>query len=74
MKYGREVISLLAAHPGREFRFKEIQTYVCLTLRIQRANTTKVGVQRVLSTLSEETKSIRVIQGKRRNRYVWIGT
>lgn len=51
MKYAKEVIDLLAAYPGRDFRMIEIVRYtVTADQDIHRA---RKGIQRVLQSLSE---------------------
>ncbi len=52
MKYAREVVELLAAYPGREFKAQQIVRYVCpnpQNTRERRA--VRMGVHRVLSEL-----------------------
>lgn len=55
MKYAREVIDLMAVHPGREFRMAEIVRYVCGGRRLPLRETEAVrkGVWRVLVALEE---------------------
>lgn len=51
MKYAKEVISLMAAYPGRDFRMIEIVRFtVTAEQDIHRA---RKGIQRVLQALNE---------------------
>jgi len=53
LKYAKEIIDLMAAYPGREFRKREIIRYVMTTLRIPSDGREAVrkGVMRVLSEM-----------------------
>lgn len=52
MKYAKEVISLLSAYPGREFKAQAIARYVCPAPKdLAERRAVRVGVHRVLVEL-----------------------
>lgn len=55
MKYAREVMDLMAAYPGREFRMGEIVNYVKngRELTVKERSAINVGVHRVLTQLAD---------------------
>ena len=50
MKYAREVLELVAAFPGRDFRMNELVRYVMSQGNYQKHNV-RIGVLRVLEAL-----------------------
>lgn len=55
MRYAREVIDLMGAYPGRDFRMIEILHYVTngKTLSVREKRAMRKGVLRVVQQLSE---------------------
>lgn len=59
MKYVSEIIDLLAAHPGREFRMGEIVRYINPRPTAQVRNKIRIGVHRAMIEL-ERAGSLRI--------------
>lgn len=70
MKYAREVIELMGAHPGRGFRSKEIINYVMKAMRLAKESRTRVrkGVGRVLEQMVE-AGAVHVIEATARGEF-----
>ena len=76
MKYAREVIDLMAAFPGRQFRMRQVVRYANggASLDKQATNAVRKAVGRVLDQLIT-TGSITVVRGHRGQAciYTWKG-
>ena len=74
MKYAREVIELLGAFPGREFRMAQIVNYVARgrTLKPSERNAVRIGVFRVLEQLRESGQVEQNKDSDTRATYSWI--
>lgn len=73
MKYAREVIELIGAHPGREFRMAQIVQYVSPRAAGSDRQRVRNGVLRVLGSLIENG-SVEVQPAARRGgfaTYAW---
>jgi len=53
VKYAREVIDLMGAHPGRRFRMTEIIRYVAPRAKGRQRAVVRTGLWRVLQALEE---------------------
>ncbi|GAB1830090.1 hypothetical protein [Achromobacter xylosoxidans] len=53
MKYAKEVMDLMAAYPGRQFRMQELVRYVDPRAAGNDRHRIRTGVQRVLDQLAE---------------------
>jgi hypothetical protein len=74
IKYASEVISLLAAHPGRPFKMVHIRRYVESTLLgidTQRRQAIRIGVARVIDELVKSGTVIYARSPKRYGTYQW---
>lgn len=73
MKYAREVIGLLGAHPGRQFRMAQILRHVCRGASLGSVPEAAVrkGVHRVLVHLIDSGQVERVGGATRSVAYVW---
>lgn len=75
MKYAKEVIGLIAAYPGREFRLVEVVRHVAKGRALDRTETTRLqrGVQRVMAELAcNGSVTIREPEEGRHGRaYIW---
>lgn len=73
MKYAKEVIELLAAYPGREFRMAQIVRHVTkasdITSRQRQA--VRVGIRRVLKELIESGQVTQAKEGVTSSYYSW---
>lgn len=58
MKYAREVIELMSAYPGREFRMTEIVRYVRPGATAQEKHGIRRATLRVLVSLIEDAMSV----------------
>lgn len=74
MKYASEVIDLLAAYPGREFRAGDIIRYVETSGCNQRVSRQAIrnGVLRVLGALAESGQVMQVRRSRTTARYLWL--
>lgn len=70
MKYAKEVIELMGAHPGRGFRSKEIINYVMKAMRLASESRTRVrkGVGRVLEQMIE-SGAVHVVEASARGEF-----
>lgn len=75
MKYAREVIELMAAHPGVEFRMAQIVRYVVQGREVspRRRNAVREGVRRVLLELRGTGQVAFIEHGEKSGFYVWRG-
>lgn len=73
MKYAKEVIDLLAAYPGREFRMIQIVRHVsgARPLSIRQRNAVRQGVLRVLESLEESGQIQRKEEAANSILYAW---
>lgn len=73
MKYAKEVIDLLAAYPGREFRMAEIIRHVCRGRRLSSRETEAIrkAVRRVLAALEESGQLWRQADCDKSALYAW---
>lgn len=73
MKYAREVIGLLGAHPGRHFRMAEILNHVArgMALSASQRNAMRIGVFRVLEQLRESGQVEQQKVGATSATYAW---
>lgn len=73
MKYAKEVIDLLAAYPGREFRMAQIIRHVTKGREISpvKRQAVRVGVRRVIDELVESGQAVRIKQTATTASYVW---
>lgn len=73
MKYAREVIELLAAYPGREFRMIQIVRHVssALDLSVRQRNAVRQGVLRVLDSLQNSGQVQKIEEAANSVLYVW---
>ena len=73
MKYAKEVIELLAAYPGKEFRMAQIVRHVSrgVALSTRRRQAIRVGVKRVLYQLEEMGQIEQVKEGETSSYYKW---
>lgn len=53
MKYASEVIDLLAAYPGRQFKVRHIVRFVAPNSTPKQRASIRVGIQRVLNALED---------------------
>lgn len=76
MKYAAEVIDLLAAYPGREFRMAEIVRHVARGRELsgRERNSVRQAVGRVLVTLEESGHANRTVLAQKSYMYIWGGT
>lgn len=51
MKYAREVIDCMSAHPGREFRMGELIRYCCGNIKGKERHAARIAVMRVVEAL-----------------------
>lgn len=73
MKYAHEVIDLMGAYPGREFRMAEIIRHVCRGRRLSARETEAVrkAVRRVLAALEENGQVWRQADSDKSALYAW---
>lgn len=73
MKYAREVIGLLGAHPGRRFRMGQIVNHVSrgAALMPSQRNAVRIGVFRVLEQLRESGQVDQHKEGATSATYSW---
>jgi len=76
--YAREVLQLLGAHPGREFRMAQIRRYVETQLNVPetdvaRREAIRQGLVRVLEELiaTGAVIAVRPPKNRRSRRYIW---
>lgn len=76
MKYAKEVIDLMGAHPGREFRMAQIVRHVSCAreLSARQRNAVRQGVLRVLDSLEESGQVARETEATNSVFYVWRRT
>lgn|SRR5690606_35818409 len=76
MKYAKEVINLLAAYPGREFRMAQIVRHVTKgrDVSASRRNAVREGIRRVLIELRESGQVEHLDAGEKSAFYVWRGS
>jgi len=74
MKYAREVIELMAAHPGVEFRMAQIVRYVsgAKELSARRRDAIRKGVIRVLDELQRTGQIARRVEARNSVYYSWF--
>lgn len=74
MKYASEVIDLLAAYPGREFRAGDIIRYVETSGRNHGVSRQAIrnGVLRVLGALVDSGQVMQIRQSRTTARYLWL--
>jgi hypothetical protein len=64
MKYAREIMELMGAYPGRDFRMREIIRYVNVSPKNQKERSAaNQGVFRVLNMLAETGAVIKIPSG-----------
>lgn len=75
MKYAKEVINLLAAYQGREFRMAQIVRHVTKGREVSpaRRNAIPEGIPRVLVELRESGQVEHLSAGEKSAFYVWRG-
>ncbi|CAJ49064.1 putative phage protein [Bordetella avium 197N] len=73
MKYAREVIDLMAAFPGREFRMAEILRHVtgARNLPAREVEAARKGVRRVLVHLEDSGQVLRHTGAEKSALYSW---
>lgn len=73
MKYANEVISLMGAHPGRQFRMAQIVRHVTKAQAVPPATrqAIRVGVRRVLESLIENGQVVQVKESETSSLYFW---
>ena len=73
MKYAAEVIDLLAAYPGREFRMIQIVRHVSKGMELSSAqrNAMREGVKRVLVQLQDSGQVDKIKEGETSAFYAW---
>jgi len=73
MKYAHEVIDLMGAYPGREFRMAEILRYVSRgrVLQVKERNAARQAVLRVLDSLIESGQIRKEAPAEKSAYYVW---
>lgn len=64
MKYAREVIDCMSAHPGREFRMGELIRYCCGNIKGKERHAARIAVMRVVEALVECGTAKKVCVGK----------
>ena len=64
MKYAREVIDCMSAHPGREFRIGELIRYACGNIKGKERYAAHKAVQRVVAALVECGTAQKICVGK----------
>lgn len=75
MKYAKEVIDLLAAYPGRQFRMTEIVRHVSRArmLSTRERNAMRQAILRVLASLEDSGQVMRAAPASRSAVYWWVG-
>ena len=53
LRYAREVMDLMAAYPGRDWKMAHIVRYVCTARNETRRQKVRIGVHRVVAMLIE---------------------
>lgn len=73
MKYAKEVIGLMSAHPNRDFRMAQIIRHVTQGREVSAAKrqAIRVGVRRVLSELVDSGQVTQVKESATTSLYVW---
>lgn len=73
MKYAKEVIELLAAYPGKEFRMAQIVRHVtrAMSLNETARNAVRQGVLRVLASLEESGQINKEVEAPNSVYYSW---
>lgn len=73
MKYAKEVIDLLAAYPGREFRMAQIVRHVARArdLTESQRHAVRKGIERVLNSLCESGQVEQSKDGQTSAYYSW---
>nr|WP_321302610.1 hypothetical protein [Alcaligenes faecalis] len=73
MKYASEVIALMGAHPGRQFRMAQIVRHVTKGLEVSTTSrqAVRVGVRRVLESLIENGQVVQVKESETSSVYFW---
>lgn len=73
MKYAKEVISLMSAHPNRDFRMAQIIRHITKGSEVSSAQrqAIRVGVRRVLSELMDSGQVTQVKETATTSSYVW---
>lgn len=73
MKYAKEVIDLLAAYPGREFRMIQIVRHVsgARDLSARQRNAVRQGVLRVLDSLQDTGQIQKIEEAANSVLYAW---
>ncbi|EJC65818.1 phage protein [Alcaligenes faecalis subsp. faecalis NCIB 8687] len=73
MKYASEVIALMGAHPGRQFRMAQIVRHVTKGLEVSPTSrqAVRVGVRRVLESLIENGQVVQVKESETSSVYFW---
>ena len=51
MKYAREVIDCMSAHPGREFRMGDLIRYACGNIKGKERHAARIAIMRVVEAL-----------------------
>ena len=64
MKYAREVIDCMSAHPGREFRMGDLIRYCCGNIKGKPRHAAHKAVQRVVGALVETGTVQKICVGK----------
>lgn len=73
MKYAKEVIDLLAAYPGVDFRMAQIVRHVTKGLAVHdsRRHAVREGVKRVLMQLTQSGQVEQIKEGQTSAFYTW---
>lgn len=73
VKYASEVIGLLGAHPGRQFRMAHIIRHVTKGQPVSSASrqAVRVGVRRVLESLIETGQVVQIKESETSSVYFW---
>lgn len=73
MKYAKEVIGLMSAHPNRNFRMAQIIRHITKGREVgsMQRQAIRVGVRRVLNELIESGQVMQVKESATTSLYVW---
>ena len=64
MKYAREVIDCMSAHPGREFRMGDLIRYCCGNIKGKDRHAARIAIMRVVCALVDCNTVKKVCVGK----------
>ena len=71
MKYAREVIDCMSAHPGREFKMAELIRYCCGNVRGMERRAAHLAIWRVLKQLVDSRIITEHKNGRASSLYTW---